>query len=138
MPEPATAEVSRSEKPTTSIKNRLRPRVWYLVPARFLCVLIPLVGFVIAIPGSEGTGAVASAFNYTGGALIAVGLVLYLLSLAAVAGVWMDRKRLDADGEWYPSRWCYLLLYPGFILQVPLSTLYTYRRLKYVGARSQR
>jgi len=136
----ATATKQPTTRATTKEKW-LQPRMWYLIPARFVGVQIGIIGIAIgSLPGLAGFGGIpATAFNYLGAAIIGLGGILVLASFLAIIPLLYERKRLhERNCAWAPGIVHYLIAIPGFGIGILLSMLYTYNRLKWVGPSSQK
>lgn len=114
-------------------------RWWWLIRARYYSIGIFLLSLPLWFASgffSEGSIPAAIAASIAGIIVIAAVLV-YLTSLLAPLGVYLERQNLPQDTEdWYPSRWYYLVLFPTGWLGLILSYVYGKRRLKHYGNQS--
>jgi hypothetical protein len=107
-------------------------RWWWLIPFRYLGFGAVLLGFLLGgLAGSVLNSEIIGAVFILG--IAGPGFVMLLLSLLAPYAVYVERKRLRKNAEWYPSGWYYLILFPGGLLALLLSFVYATRRLKYHG-----
>lgn len=135
--------VNVKEAVSTEIERNLRgvqqvlglARWWWLIRARYYFIAVGFLSALLYIPVlliPEGN--IFSAIsNMIAAAGILITFGVFLISLLAPVGVYMERKNLPKNGEWYPSRWYYLIIFPDGLLALVLAYVYGKRRLKHYG-----
>lgn len=113
-------------------------RWWWLIRARYYSVGIFLLSLPLWFAGGvlDPDGIPAAIFGTIAFILVVVAVLVYVVSLLAPIGVYLERKNLPQDSEeWYPSRWYYLVLFPDGLLGLILAYVYGRRRLEHYGNR---
>lgn len=134
--EPMSTEANRSASVSESVTRWLglvteRVRLWWLIPFRFVSILVGICGLLIAVIG-EGVPLIQPVTSLVGAGLLILTLLMYLSSFLIPVAVYVERKRLP-DAGWSPSRWYYLMTPPTGILALMLTIVYTKRRLHHYG-----
>lgn len=108
-------------------------KYWWLIPCRFVAVLVFIAGLAIGALGSVVPASVAPLFNVVGAGGMFLSLVIGALSLLAPFALIAERGRLPKGNGWYPSGFYYLMLFPTGLVGFILSIVYTRRRLQHYG-----
>lgn len=114
--------------------------MWYLIPARFVSIQLALVGSILVYAGdSTSIPLVSPGVGWVGVGLAVTGMFLFLISLFSIIPLAMERRRLSKETDgWEPGLLYFIIAIPGIGVGIPLSMLYTYKRLKWVGPSSQK